>query len=76
MCDMTGNELSKIRKEVLRLKQSDLGALVGKGGASISRYETGLHPIPADVAIPVRVMATAPDQMIEIFRRAVREEAG
>ena len=52
---LTGSELRTIRKR-LNLSQGELGDMLGKTQATVSRFENGTT-IPRDTAIAVRAIA-------------------
>ena len=50
MLEFDGSKLKKLRK-ARKLKQRELGLLVGKDAANIASYENGIGKPPADVLL-------------------------
>lgn len=50
MLEFDGSKLKQLRKE-RKLKQSELGLLVGKGGSHIANYENGVATPPSDTLL-------------------------
>lgn len=55
---MTGTELKKVRRDVLRIRQDQFGKIVGAHSTTISDWErNGDKPIPHCAAVLVRLIA-------------------
>lgn len=66
MADRPFGELLAQARRILSVKewrdvtQGEIGDLVGKSGATISRYEAGLMPVPKAVAIALQSLLPFP----------------
>ena len=65
---MRGSELQEIRKKQLRLKQDELGAVVGAHRTTISDWERDDLEVPHCAALLTRLMADDPVLREKILR--------